>query len=44
MGIIGILLNTIYILTIVWILYSIGFDALQDPELMQQRIQEIFGQ
>ena len=44
MGIIGILLNTIYILTIVWILYRIGFDALQDPELMQQRVQEIFGQ
>ena len=44
MGIIGIILNTIFILTIVWILYKIGWDALQNPELMEQRVQDVFGQ
>ena len=44
MGIIGIILNTIYILTIVWVLYKIGWDAFQNPELMEQRIDDIFGQ
>ncbi|ARV14617.1 CCC motif membrane protein [Polaribacter sp. SA4-12] len=44
MGIIGIIINTIFILTIVWILYKIGWDAIQDPALMEQRVDEIFGQ
>ena len=44
MGIIGIILNTLFILTIVWILYKIGWDALQNPELMEQRVQDVFGQ
>ena len=44
MGIIGILLNTIYILIIIWILYKIGWDVIQNPDLMEQRVQEIFGQ
>ena len=42
-GIIGIILNTIYILVIVWILYKIGFDALDNPELLEQRVNELFG-
>ena len=44
MGIIGIILNTVFILTIVWILYKIGWDALQNPDLMEQRMDNIFGQ
>lgn len=44
MGIIGIILNTAFILTIVWALYKIGWDAIQDPTLMKQRMNEIFGQ
>jgi SNF family Na+-dependent transporter len=44
MGIIGILLNTIYILIIIWILYKIGWDVIQNPDLMEQRVNEIFGQ
>ena len=43
MGIIGIILNTVFILTIVWILYKIGWDALQNPDLMEQRMENIFG-
>ncbi|WP_298777756.1 CCC motif membrane protein [uncultured Polaribacter sp.] len=42
-GIIGTVINLIFILTIVYVLYKIGFDALKDPELMQQRVNEIFG-
>jgi SNF family Na+-dependent transporter len=44
MGIIGIILNTIYILIIIWILYKIGWDVIQNPDLMEQRVNEIFGQ
>jgi hypothetical protein len=43
LGIIGTVVNLIYILVIVYILYKIGFDALGDPELMQQRANEMFG-
>jgi len=43
-GIIGIILNTIFILFIVWLLYKIGFDTFQDPALLEQRVDEIFGQ
>lgn len=43
-GIIGIILNTLYLLAILWLLNKLGWDALQDPELMQQRANEIFGQ
>ena len=42
-GIIGIVLNTIYILVIVWILYQIGWDALEDPTLMEQRVNDLLG-
>ncbi|MFD2567891.1 CCC motif membrane protein [Pseudotenacibaculum haliotis] len=37
-GIIGIILNLIYLGFIVWLISSIGWDALQDPELMQERL------
>ncbi|OAD42541.1 CCC motif membrane protein [Polaribacter atrinae] len=43
-GIIGIVLNVTYLLVIGWILYMIGTDALQDPALLEQRINNIFGQ
>ncbi|PQJ72428.1 MULTISPECIES: CCC motif membrane protein [Polaribacter] len=43
-GLIGIILNTIFILVMVWFFYKIGLDALQDPILLEQRVNEIFGQ
>lgn len=43
-GIIGIILNLIYLSFIAFIIYKIGFDALQDPELLQERVNELFGQ
>lgn len=42
-GIIGIILNLIYLSFVAWIIYKIGFDALQDPELLQQRVNELLG-
>ena len=43
-GIIGIILNSIFILVIVWFFYKIGLDALQDPALLEQRVNEVLGQ
>ena len=40
-GIIGIVLSLIYIAYIIWIISYIGFEAMQDPELMQQKVQEL---
>ncbi|WP_072555061.1 CCC motif membrane protein [Tenacibaculum todarodis] len=39
--IVGIVLNVLFIAYIVGIVAYIGWDALSDPELLQQRIQEL---
>ena len=41
-AIIGIVLNCIFLIYVIWILSTIGFAALQDPSLLQEGIQE-FG-
>lgn len=41
LGFIGILLNLIYLSFIVWVIYKIGWDSFQDPELLQQRLEEL---
>ena len=41
LGIIGIVLNVIFIAYIIWIISFIGWEALQDPELLQDRINEL---
>lgn len=43
LGIVGIILNLAFILVIVWAISKIGWENLQDPEIMQQRMEEIFG-
>ena len=43
-GIIGIILNTIYISLIIWVVYKIGLETFKDPVLLQERMNEIFGQ
>jgi len=43
LGIVGIILNLIFLLLIVWLISKIGWDNLQNPELMQERINEAFG-
>lgn len=41
LGIVGIILNVIFIAYIIWIISLLGWDALQDPQLLQQRLQEL---
>ena len=43
LGIVGIILNLLFLLTIVWAVSKIGWENLQDPEIMQERMNEIFG-
>ena len=44
MAIIGIILSLFMIVTVIYILSLIGWDALQDPELMQERLEELRSQ
>lgn len=41
LGIIGIVLNLIFIGYVIWVISLLGWDALQDPSLLQQRLQEL---
>lgn len=43
-AIIGIILSLLVIVYFAWFIATVGVDALQNPELMQERIQELFGQ
>jgi hypothetical protein len=43
LGIVGIILNLLFLLVIVWLVYKIGWENFQDPDLMQQRVTEVFG-
>ncbi|WP_178984984.1 CCC motif membrane protein [Winogradskyella helgolandensis] len=44
MGIIGVVLSIIMVLIYVWMISSFGWEALQDQELMQEKMQEMMGQ
>jgi hypothetical protein len=44
LSIIGIVLSAIYLLFCLWAISTFGLDALQDQELMQERIEELFEQ
>ena len=41
MAIIGIALSVLYISLIFWAVSMIGWDALQDPELMRERLEQM---
>lgn len=41
LGIIGIVLNLIYLSFIIWIIYKLGWDAFQDPQLLEERLQDL---
>lgn len=41
LGAIGIVINVIYLILVIYVLSLIGWDALQDPEQLQQRIEEM---
>jgi hypothetical protein len=40
---IGLALAVLYIIYMIVIITTIGFDALRDPQLMRERIQDLFG-
>ena len=40
--ILGIVLGVLFILLIIWVISIVGMDALQDEELMRERMQEYF--
>ena len=41
---IGIILSVLYLLFVVWLVMTFGWDTLQDQELLQERMQEMMGQ
>jgi hypothetical protein len=43
LAIIGIVLGVLFILLIIWVISIVGMDAIQDEDLMRERIQEYFG-
>jgi Ca2+/Na+ antiporter len=44
MAIIGIILSILYAVYIVVLIATVGWDAMKDPELMQERMRELLGQ
>jgi hypothetical protein len=42
-AIIGIIISALFLVYLIWIISTIGIDALSDPELMQERLREAFG-
>jgi M penetrans paralogue family 26 len=41
-AIIGVILSCLMVLYAVWLFQTFGWDAMQDPELLQQKMQEMF--
>jgi len=44
LAIIGIILSVLYLVYIVWIISYFGFEAIQNPELLQERLREMMRQ
>ncbi|MEC3874810.1 CCC motif membrane protein [Chryseobacterium salviniae] len=44
MAIIGIILSVLYAVYIVVLIATVGWDAMKDPELMQERMRDLLGQ
>ena len=44
LAIIGVVLSLIYIILLVWVIMTFGWDTMQDQELMQERMREMMGQ
>ena len=42
--IIGLILSVLFLIYLIWFISVVGMDALQDPELMQERMREFFGE
>lgn len=44
LAIIGIILSILYLFATVWMISTFGWEALEDPELMQQKLEEMMNQ
>lgn len=43
LSIIGIVLGVLFLLYMIWIIATFGLDALQNPELLRERMEEYMG-
>lgn len=43
LAIIGIVLSILYFVYMIWLISAVGMEALQDPELMQEKVREMMG-
>jgi hypothetical protein len=41
---IGLILSIIYLLFVIWLFVTFGYEGMQDQELMEEKIREMFGQ
>ncbi|AUP81139.1 CCC motif membrane protein [Flavivirga eckloniae] len=44
LAIIGIVLSLLYAIFVIWLFATFGWEAMQDQELMQERMREMFDQ
>ena len=43
LSIIGIVLGVIYLIYMIWLVSTVGIENMQNPEVMQEKIREMFG-
>jgi hypothetical protein len=43
MAIIGIILSVMYLIFMIWLIAAIGWEAIQNPDVLQEKIQEMQG-
>lgn len=44
LAIIGVVLSVLYLLFVVWLVATFGWDTMQDQDLLRERMQEMMGQ
>lgn len=44
LAIVGVILSALYLLFVIWTVSTLGWETMQDQELLQERIQEMMGQ
>lgn len=43
LAIIGIILNVLFLVYMIWVYMTFGWETMQDPEALQKAIEEMFG-
>jgi hypothetical protein len=41
---IGLVLSILYLLLVIWMLLTFGFEGMQDQQLMEEKMRELLGQ